>query len=78
MLSMKSAIGRTHITDDMGNDVVTTSQFDAEFSALCAVADAADEEHRSHCLLLTDNCPLCHALTELDAVRAEQQQPHRN
>jgi hypothetical protein len=28
--------------------------------------------------LLTDNCPLCHALTELDDVRAEQQQPHRN
>jgi hypothetical protein len=28
--------------------------------------------------LLTENCPLCHALAELDAVRAEQQQPHRN
>ncbi|HUC86638.1 MAG TPA: hypothetical protein VL970_15685 [Candidatus Acidoferrales bacterium] len=75
---MKTAIGRIHITDDMGNDVVTSSQFDAEFAALSAVAEAAEEEHRAHCLLLTNNCPLCRALAELDEVRNEQRQAHRN
>jgi hypothetical protein len=36
------------------------------------VAEAADEEHRAHCLLLTSNCPLCKALAELDKVRQGQ------
>jgi len=71
---MKTALGTTHVTDDMGNDVVTASWIDAEYSALCAVAEAADEDHRTHCLLLTNNCPICHALTELDEVRREQHQ----
>jgi hypothetical protein len=75
---MKTAIGRTHITDDMGNDVVTASQADEEYAALCAVAEAAEQEHRAHCLLLTNGCPLCQALAELDEVRQGQYQPHRN
>lgn len=75
---MKTAIGRTHITDDMGNDVVTLSQSDEEYAALCAVAEVADEEHRAHCLLLTNSCPLCQALAELDQVRQEQHQAHQN
>ena len=70
--------GRTHITDDMGNDVVTASQMDAEYDALCAVAEAADEEHRTHCLLLTQNCPICRALDELDQVRQSHRQSQRN
>ncbi|MGA2247672.1 MAG: hypothetical protein ABSH48_22020 [Verrucomicrobiota bacterium] len=75
---MKAAPGRTHITDDMGNDVVTSSQFDAEYAALNAVAETAEQEHRAHCLLLTHNCPLCQVLAELDEVRNEQHQAHRN
>jgi kynurenine formamidase len=75
---MKITQGRTHITDDMGNDVVAPSQLDAEYDALCAVADAADEEHRMHCLLLTANCPICKALAELDEVRQQQRQVQRN
>jgi len=73
---MKTDQGRTHITDDMGNDVITPSQLDAEFDALCAVAQAADEQHRDHCLQLTSNCPICQALAELDLAR--QGQLHRN
>lgn len=78
MAGMKTAIGRTHVTDDMGNDVVTPSQFDVEYAALNAVAEAAEAEHRAHCLLLTNNCPICHALAELDEVRSEQRQGHQN
>lgn len=70
--------GRIHITDDMGNDVVTASQMDAEYDALCAVAEAADEAHREHCLLLTQNCPICRALDKLDQVRQSQHQGRRN
>ncbi|HEX9046581.1 MAG TPA: hypothetical protein VF988_06095, partial [Verrucomicrobiae bacterium] len=58
----------THITDDLGNDVVNPCR-DREFDALCAVADAAEQDHREHCLLLTSNCRLCQALAELDRVR---------
>jgi len=75
---MNTLHGRTHITDDMGNDVVAPSQLDAEYDALSAVADAADEQHRAHCLLLTVNCPICKALAELDLVRKEQRQLQRN
>ena len=75
---MNTTHGRTHITDDMGNDIVTASQMDAEYDALCAVAEAADAEHRTHCLLLTQNCPLCLALDELDHIRQSQQQSQRN
>ena len=78
LLGMKSVIGRTHITDDMGNDVVTRSPEDEEFAALCAVADAAEAEHRSHCLMLTSNCALCQALAELDEARQQQHQLHHN
>ena len=70
--------GRTHITDDMGNDVVTATQLDAEYDALCAVADAADEEHRTHCLQLTQNCAICRALDELDQIRQSQRRSQRN
>ena len=58
----------THITDDLGNDVVTPRELDDEYGALCAVAEAADESHRAHCLLLTTNCPICKALAALDIV----------
>jgi len=76
---MNTIQGRTHITDDLGNDVVTPSQLDVEYDALCAVADAAEEQHRAHCLLLTVNCPLCKALAALDSVREQQRlQLHRN
>lgn len=75
---MNTMHGRIHITDDMGNDVVAASQMDAEYDALCAVADAADEEHRTHCLLLTQNCPLCRALAELDQVRQSPHQSRQN
>lgn len=75
---MKIAQGRTHITDDLGNDVVTPTQLDAEYDALCAVAEAADEQHRAHCLLLTMNCPICKALAGLDVVRQSQRQNQRN
>ena len=75
---MKIAQGRTHITDDLGNDVVTPTQLDAEYDALCAVAEAADEEHRAHCLLLTPNCPICKALAALDVIRQIQRQNQRN
>ncbi len=75
---MKTDLGRTHITDDMGNDVVTSSQVGEEYDALCAVAEAAETEHRAHCLLLTSDCPLCQALTELDDVRQHQHQLHHN
>jgi len=75
---MNTTHGRTHITDDMGNDIVTASQMDAEYDALCAVAEAADAEHRTHCLLLTQNCPLCLALDQLDQVRQSECQHHLN
>jgi hypothetical protein len=65
----------THITDDMGNDVLKPLSLDHEYEALCAVADAADQEHRAHCLLLTSNCPICKALATLDEVRQAQRQP---
>ena len=68
----------THITDDMGNDVVEPLELGPEFAALCAVADAADEEHRAHCLRLTSNCPICKALAELDQVRQGQLKLTRN
>jgi len=75
---MKTDEAIRHITDDMGNDVVTPSQFNQEFDALCAVAEAADEEHRAHCLLLTINCPICKALAELDLVRQSQSEVCHN
>jgi len=68
----------SHITDDMGNDVVTPLRLDQEYDALCAVAEAADEDHRAHCLLLTNNCPICKALAELDLVRKSQRKFERN
>ena len=75
---MKIEAGRTHITDDMGNDVVAPSPQDKEYDALCAVADAADEQHRSHCLLLTANCPICKTLAQLDSVRRQKILVNRN
>jgi hypothetical protein len=69
---------RTHITDDMGNDVVPASWQNREYAALCAVANAADDEHRSHCLLLTTNCPICKALAQLDLIRNELAQVKHN
>ena len=75
---MKIAQGRTHITDDLGNDVVTPTQLDTEYDALAAAAEAADAAHRAHCLLLTTNCPICKALAELDVVRQSQRQNQRN
>lgn len=75
---MNTAQGRTHITDDLGNDVVTPSRWDREYDALCAVAEAADEAHRTHCLLLTMNCPICKALAALDAIRREELQAAHN
>lgn len=75
---MKTALGRTHITDDLGNDVVTPSRWDREYDALCAVAEAADDEHRTHCLLLTSNCPICKALAALDVIRQEESQADQN
>ena len=61
----------SHITDDLGNDVVTPVLLDEEFTALCAVAKAA-EEHHKHCDLLPAKCPICTALAELDLVRQGQ------
>lgn len=75
---MKIDQGRKHITDDLGNDVVTPSDLDQEYAALCAVAEAADEEHRTHCLLLTANCPICKALAELDVIRLREFQVSHN
>lgn len=75
---MKTDQGRIHITDDLGNDVVTPAEPDQEYAALCAVAEAADEDHRAHCLLLTTNCPICKALAELDLVRQRQFQVSHN
>jgi hypothetical protein len=69
---MKTEEHIAHITDDLGNDVVTPAWLDEEYDALCAVAEAADENHRVHCLLLTTNCPICQALAELDLVRQRQ------
>ena len=62
----------THFTDDLGNNVAKPLLLDDEFDALRAVAAAAEEEHRAHCLLLTRNCPICRALAELDIVRQGQ------
>jgi hypothetical protein len=45
---------------------------DREYDALCAVADAAEEAHRAHCLQLTKNCPICKALADLDVIRKEE------
>jgi hypothetical protein len=78
MWCMNIETGRTHITDDLGNDVVTPSQLDKEYDALCAVADAADDHHRSHCLLLTVNCPICQALAVLDLIRQEKARMNQN
>ena len=64
----------THITDDMGNDVLKPLALDHEYECLCAVAEAAEETHRAHCLLPTVNCPLCKALAELDEIRIAQRQ----
>lgn len=75
---MKVDAGRTHITDDMGNDVVAPSPQDNEYDALCAVAEAADEHHRSHCLLLTVNCPICRTLASLDSVRQQKALVNQN
>ncbi len=75
---MKTDHGRIHITDDLGNDVVAPSELDEEYAALCAVAEAADQQHRDHCLLLTANCPLCRALAQLDLVRRRQFQVSHN
>lgn len=75
---MKIAQGRTHITDDQGNDVVTPTPLDTEYDALCAVAEAADDEHRAHCLLLTANCPICKALAALELIRQSLGQNQRN
>jgi hypothetical protein len=75
---MKTDEAITHITDDMGNDVVTPFQLDKEYDALCAVAEAADQGHRANCRLLTINCPICKALADLDIVRQEQCQVCRN
>jgi len=75
---MKIAQGRTHITDDQGNDVVTPTPLDTEYDALCAVAEAAEDEHRAHCLLLTPNCPICKALAALDVIRQSLGQNQRN
>lgn len=69
---MKTDEAITHITDDMGNDVVTPLRLDQEYDALCAVAEAADQDHRANCRLLTKNCPICKALAELDVVRQFQ------
>lgn len=74
---MKTAERLLHITDDMGNDVVNPL-VEKEYEALCAVADAAEEQHRAHCLLLTSNCPLCKALANLDRVRQHQAQAQHN
>lgn len=71
---MKTDAGRTHITDDQGNNVVTVSPRDKEYDALCAVAEAADQTHRSRCLLPTVNCPICKTLADLDAVRQHKVQ----
>lgn len=71
---MKTDEAIRHITDDMGNDVVTPSLLEKEFDALSSVAEAADQSHRAHCLLLTINCPICKALAELDKVRQCQRQ----
>jgi len=60
-----------HITDDLGNDVVEPLEFDAEFTALWAVAKAA-EEHHKHCDLLPANCRICRALAELELIRQRQ------
>ena len=67
-----------HLTDDMGNDVVQPVELDEEYRVLCAVADAADEQHRAHCLLRTVNCPICKALADLDLVRQKHGPLHRN
>jgi hypothetical protein len=75
---MKRANLQTHITDDQGNDVVAPSLLDNEYEALNAVAKAADEEHRAHCLLLTSNCPICRALAALDSVRGQKSKVGHN
>ena len=69
---MKTTEVLSHVTDDLGNDVVTPSRLDEEYAALCAVADAADQDHRAHCLLLTNNCPICKALADLDVARQHE------
>ena len=68
---MKRKVEITHITDDLGNDVVEPLELDAEFAALCAVANAA-EEHHKHCDLLPAKCPICRALAELEMIRQGQ------
>jgi hypothetical protein len=71
---MKSDQIISHITDDMGNDVLLPMSLDHEYDALCAVAQAAELEHRAHCLLLSKNCPICKALANLDEIRLAQHQ----
>jgi hypothetical protein len=75
---MNTTHGRIHITDDLGNDVVAPSLMDEEYDALCAVAAAAEQEHRAHCLLLTSNCPICRALDTLDEARRKEFQAEHN
>lgn len=75
---MKVDAGRIHVTDDLGNDVVPPSQDDREFQALCAVAEAAESEHREHCRLPTANCPLCQALDALDKILRQKYQVGHN
>lgn len=75
---MNPALGKTHITDDMGNDVIPSSPQDDEYAALCAVAEAAEQQHRAHCLLPTPNCPLCSALAALDSVEQRLCAAQRN
>jgi len=75
---MKTEHAIRHVTDDLGNDVVTPAVLGDEYTALCAVASAADAEHRTHCLLLTANCPICRALAALDMVRQNHWQTLHN
>jgi hypothetical protein len=75
---MNTAHGRIHITDDLGNDVESPSMLDQEYDALCAVATAAEVEHRTHCLLLTADCPICKALDALDAIRRAEFKAEHN
>jgi len=75
---MNTDHGRIHITDDLGNDVVAPTLMDREYDALCAVAEAAEETHRAHCLLHTADCPICKALDALDAVRRAEFKAEHN
>jgi hypothetical protein len=75
---MKTTEPISHVTDDLGNDVLTPSQLNEEYAALCAVAEAADQDHRAHCLLPTINCAICKALADLDVARHHEWQARHN